>query len=166
MMDLKRILRHMLATHWQIKRAFPEKTLDAIAQAIRASETAHVGEIRFTVEYALSGTPLYQGQTARERAIDVFSQLRMWDTDHRNGVLIYLMMADRSVEIIADRGVHAKTTAPEWEKICRNMEAAFQLGQYETGAIHGIQAVTHLLTKHFPAQSGHRNQLPDSVAVL
>lgn len=166
MVDFRRTVRHLLTSHWQVRRAFPKKSLDAITQAIRHSESAHDGEIRFAVESGLSGTPLYQGKSARERAIDVFSELRMWDTEHRNGVLIYLLMADRSVEIVADRGVHAKTGTPEWEKICHAMECAFHDGNYETGAIQGIQAVTHLLTKHFPASGARRNELPDEIVVL
>ncbi|MFI4941605.1 MAG: TPM domain-containing protein, partial [Burkholderiales bacterium] len=152
--------------HWQVRRAFPQKTLAAIEQKIKASEAAHGGEIRFAVEGALSGAPLYHGLSTRERAIDVFSSLRMWDTDHRNGVLIYLLLADRSVEIVADRGVHVKTGAAAWEKICREMEAHFREGRYEDGAIGGIRAVTHLLTHHFPANGARRNALPDKVVVL
>lgn len=166
MVNVKRIVRHLLSTHWQVKRAFPQKTLNAIEQEIKASEIAHVGEIRFAVECALAGTPLYLGLSTRERAIDVFSHLRIWDTDHRNGVLIYLLLADRSVEIVADRGVHAETGTPEWEKICRDMETAFRAGDFEAGAIGGIRAVTHLLTRHFPATGARRNELPDKVVVL
>jgi len=166
MIEYRRILRHLLSTHWEVKRAFPQTTLSAIEQEIQASEVAHVGEIRFVVEGALSGAPLFLGLSARARAIDVFSQLRMWDTEYRNGVLIYLLLADRSVEIVADRGVHAKAGAPAWEKICKDMEAAFRSKHFETGVIEGIRAVTHLLTRHFPASGVHRNALPDKVVVL
>jgi uncharacterized membrane protein len=112
-MNIKRIARHLMATHWQVNRAFPRRTLIAIEKSIQASETAHVGEIRFVVEGALDGTPLFKGQSARERAIDVFSQLRIWDTEHNNGVLIYLLLADRDVEIVADRGIHSKVGSLE-----------------------------------------------------
>lgn len=165
-LNLKRIFRHLLSTHQQVKRAFPQIVLTAIEQEIKVSEAAHTGEIRFVLEGALSGSPLYLDQSARERAIDVFSQLRMWDTDHRNGVLIYLLLADHSVEIVADRGVHAKTGAPHWENICRNMEAAFLEGRYEQGVIDGIAAVNHMLKKHFPSNGASRNELPDKVVVL
>jgi len=166
MINVKRIARHLSSTHGQVKRAFPPKTLSAIEQEIKTSESVHVGEIRFVVESALSGEPLYLGLSIRERAIDVFSHLRMWDTDHRNGVLIYLLMADRSVEIVADRGIHVKAGQPEWERICRVMETAFRDGHFEAGAIDGIQAVTHLLTHHFPANGAHRNELSNKVVVL
>ena len=164
--NIKRIVRHLLTTHWQVKRAFPQKALSAIEKEIKASETLHVGEIRFVVESALSGAPLYHGLSTRQRAIDVFSHLRMWDTEHRNGVLIYLLLADRSVEIVADRELHAKTEGLEWEKICAEMESAFRNGQFESGVIGGIRSVTHLLTRHFPATNASRNELPDKVVVL
>jgi uncharacterized membrane protein len=165
-MNIKRILRHLVMTHRHVNRVFPRHTLNAIEQAIKASETAHVGEIRFVVEGALDGAPLFKGQSARERAIDVFSQLRIWDTEHNNGVLIYLLLADRDVEIIADRGIHAKAGSREWDSICRKMETAFKQANFEGGVISGIQAVTQHLTKHFPAAGNHRNQLPDKPVVM
>ena len=165
-MSLKRIGRHLLATHWQVNRAFPRPALIAIEKAIKASEAAHVGEIRFVVEGALHSTPLFNGQSARERAIEVFSQLRVWDTEHNNGVLIYLLLADRDVEIVADRGVHAKVGSQEWEQICRKMETAFKQGNYQGGVISGVQAVTQHLMKHFPASGVGQNELPDKPVVL
>lgn len=166
MINIRRIVRHLFSTHWELRRAFPQKTLGLIEQEIKVSESAHVGEIRFAVECALSGAALYLGQSTRRRAIDVFSHMRMWDTDHRNGVLIYVLLADRSVEIVADRGVHAKAGLPEWEKICHEMETAFHDGHFEAGAIGGIRAVTHVLKQHFPAAGERRNELPDKVVVL
>ena len=165
-MNIKRIATHLLLTHWQVNRAFSSDTLTAIDSAIKASEAAHVGEIRFAVEGALDGTALFRGQSARERAIEVFSQLRIWDTEHNNGVLIYLLLADRDVEIVADRGIHASVGLEEWEKICRTMEAAFKQANYEGGVVSGIQAVTQHLMKHFPASSADQNELPDKPVVL
>ena len=165
-MNIKRITKHLLLTHWQVNRAFPRQTLIAIERAIKASETAHVGEIRFAVEGALHSTPLLKGQSARDRAIEVFSQLRIWDTEHNNGVLIYLLLADRDVEIVADRGIHAKVGSPVWENICRKMETAFKQANYESGVVSGIQAVTQHLTKHFPASGTGQNELPDKPVVL
>jgi len=164
-MDIGRVMRHLLLTHRQVNRAFPRETLIAIEQSIRASETAHVGEIRFVVEGALDGIPLFKGQSARERAVDVFSQLRVWDTEQNNGVLIYLLLADRDVEIVADRGIHAKVGAQEWEKICRGMEAAFVRRDYEQGVASGIEAVTRHLIRHFPADGSGGNELPDAPVV-
>jgi uncharacterized membrane protein len=153
-------------THWQVNRAFSRQALITIEQAIKLSETAHVGEIRFVAEGALDGTPLFKGQSARERAIDVFSQLRIWDTEHNNGVLIYLLLADRDVEIVADRGIHAEVGSREWENICRMMETAFKQANYEGGVVSGIQAVTQHLMKHFPSVRDDRNELPDKPVVL
>lgn len=165
-LNLKRIFRHLLATPGQVKRAFPQATLTAIEQAIRSSETMHVGEIRFAVEAGLCGQALYQDQPARERAIDVFSQLRMWDTEHRNGVLIYLLLADHAVEIIADRGVNAKVGPDEWARICKGVEAAFGEGRFESGIMEGIREVRASLITHFPGGRAGRNELPDKVVVL
>ncbi len=173
-MSLARYLKHLAVTPWRVRRAFPRASLAAIESAIRRSRTQHVGEIRFVVEGALHGARLYHGQTPRARALEVFSALRMWDTEHRNGVLIYLLLADRAVEIVADRGAHVKIGSPEWQAICRSMEAAFKAGRFEEGALAGIDGVTRSLAKHFPggaaaaAASGDRGEgeLPDSPVVL
>ncbi len=165
-MDIKRIATHLLATDRQVNRAFPRSTLTAIEKAIKASENAHDGEIRFAVEGGLDGAPLFKDQTARERAIDVFSQLRIWDTEHNNGVLIYLLLADRQVEIVADRGIHAKCGTDVWAAICSDMEAAFKTANYEGGVVGGIEAVTRQLVNHFPPQARARNELPDQAVVL
>ena len=165
-MNIKRIAKHLRLTHWQVNRAFPPQTLLAIEEAIKASETAHVGEIRFAVEGALHSTPLFKGQSAKKRALDVFSELRVWDTEHNNGLLIYLLLADRAVEIVADRGIHSKVGSREWENICRTMETAFAQEKYEWGVVCGVQAVTRHLMKHFPASGAGRNELPDTPAVL
>jgi uncharacterized membrane protein YgcG len=165
-MNRKRIARHLMMTHWRVNRVFPGDTLNAIDRAIKASEAGHVGQIRFAVEGALDIVPLFKGQSTRERAIDVFSHLRIWDTEHNNGVLIYLLLADRAVEIVADRGIHTKVGSQEWEKICREMEIAFQQEDYEEGVVRGIQAVSQHLVRHFPPGGDDRNELPDKPVVL
>ena len=165
-MSMERIVRHLMATQWRINRAFPSDTLIAIDRAIKASEATHRGEIRFVVEGMLDNTPLLRGQTARERAIDVFSQLRIWDTERNNGVLIYLLLADRDVEIVADRGIDAKVGTEEWERICRKMEVAFRQADYEGGVVGGIQEVTRHLAEHFPPIGDDRNELPDKPVVM
>jgi uncharacterized membrane protein len=118
------------------------------------------------VEGALDGAPLFRDQPARERALDIFSQLRIWDTAHNNGVLIYLLLADRDVEIIADRGIDAKVGAAGWEKICREMETDFRAARFERGAIKGIEAVSRQLAAHFPGRGGGPNELPDAPVVM
>jgi hypothetical protein len=120
-MGIKRIGKHLLAHRWQARRLFPPAVLAAIEQAIKAGEATHSGQIRFAVEGALDGAPLLRNQSARARALDIFSQLRIWDTAHNNGVLIYLLLADHNVEIIADRGIDAKVGDAGWAKICADM---------------------------------------------
>ena len=162
-MNLKRIARHLFTFPGQAARAFPPPTMAAIEKAIREQETRHAGEIRFAVEAALDLGPLLRGQAPRERALEVFSQLRVWDTEHNNGVLIYLLLADRDVEIVADRGIHAKTGA-QWDEICRAMEAELRQGNYEKAVTDGIRAVARHLARHFPG--GRVNELPDRPVVL
>jgi uncharacterized membrane protein len=165
-MRLARISRHLLSHRAQVSRLFPAATLRAIEQAIQASEGLHAGEIRFVVEAGLDGGPLFAGQSARQRAIELFSQLRVWDTEARGGLLIYVLLADRAVEIVADRGIDARVGLPVWRSICRAMEAAFRHGQFAGGVMGGVQAVTRLLVEHFPAPAGRRNELPDTPVVL
>jgi len=165
-MNIKRIVNHLLTTRRQVKRAFPRSSLIMIEEAIKASEITHVGEIRFAVEGALDGMPLFKGQSARERAIDLFSQLRVWDTRHNNGLLIYLLLADRAVEIVADRGIHEKVSSQDWNKICQQIEMAFRQSNYESGVVSGVQAVTQHLVQHFPAGGHSGNELPDKPVVL
>ena len=155
-----------MVTRLTVKRAFPRDALVAIEEAIKGSEIGHRGEIRFVVEGALHIEPLLRGQTARDRAIDVFSHLRIWDTERNNGILIYLLLADRGVEIVADRGIHEKVGRREWERICRTMEAAFRQSDYEGGVVAGIREVTRHLAEHFPPIDDDRNELPDKPVVL
>ncbi len=165
-MDIKRIVRHLLTTDAQVRRAFPRITLDKIEHAIQASESSHVGEIRFAVEGALDGAPLFKGQSARDRALDLFAQLRVWDTRHNTGVLIYLLLAERAVEIVADRGINARVDGHEWSAVCKQMEAAFRQSDFEGGVLNGVRAVTQHLVRHFPAVGHDGNELPDRPVVL
>jgi uncharacterized membrane protein len=165
-MGIKRIGKHLLEHHWRVRKVFPKHVLASIERAITASEATHFGQIRFAVEGALDGAPLLRNQSARDRALDVFSHLRIWDTAHNNGVLIYLLLADRDVEILADRGIDALVGAEEWEKICRVMESEFGKGNFEAGVLKGIEAVTRHLARHFPKHGVGRNELPDAPVVM
>jgi len=165
-MGIGRIAKHLVEHHWRARGVFTPKVLAAIEAATRAGEATHSGQVRFVVEGALEGRPLFQGQGARERAIDIFSHLRIWDTEHNNGVLIYLLLADRNVEIIADRGIDAKVGPAGWEAICRAMEEHFRAGNFETGVTKGIEAVSRELAKYFPPAGAHPNELPDSPVVM
>lgn len=165
-MGIARIGKHLLANRSRVNRAFPKASLDAIEQAIKASETTHAGQIRFVVEGALDGRPLFRDQSARERALDLFSRLRIWDTAHNSGVLIYVLLADRNVEIVADRGIDAAVGHAVWQQICAAMEIEFGKNHFEQGVIAGIQAVTRHLVTHFPKSRAGRNELPDTPLVL
>jgi uncharacterized membrane protein len=165
-MSIKRIGKHLLEHHWRVRRVFPPAVLARIEQAIKTGEATHAGQVRFVVEGALDGVPLFRNQPARERALDVFSHLRIWDTAHNNGVLIYLLLADHDVEIVADRGIDARVGHEGWEKICHAMEADFGAGRFEAGVIKGIEAVSRLLAAHFPPAGHPRNELPDKPVVM
>ena len=165
-MGIRRIGKHLLEHRWRVRRNFPPEVLAAIERAIKAGEATHSGQVRFVVEGALDGKPLFRDQPARERALDIFSHLRIWDTAHNNGVLIYLLLADRDVEIIADRGIDAKVGSAGWEKICKAMETDFKAGNFAGGVIRGIEAVSRQLAAHFPAHRGDRNELPDAPVVM
>ena len=165
-MNIKRIVKHLFATDCQLKRAFPRSALKAIERAITTSETEHTGEIRFAIEGALDGVPLFKGQSSRARALDVFSKMRVWDTQHNTGLLIYLLLADRTVEIVADRGIHEKVGSEAWEKICTQMETEFKQSNFEGGVIAGVQAVTKHLKAHFPVNESDRNELPNKPVIL
>src|SRR5580704_19536084 len=165
-MGIKRIGKHLLAHHWQARRIFPPAVLANIEQAIKASEATHAGQIRFVVEGALDGAPLLRNQSARGRALDVFSHLRIWDTMHNNGVLIYLLLADRDVEILADRGIDAKVGSAGWDKICKAMEADFKTANFAGGVIKGIQAVSRELATYYPRHGANLNELPDAPVVM
>ncbi len=161
-----RILRHLLTPPWRVRVILPRRSLRAIETAIRDSEAHHRGQILFAVEASLDFVHLLRNVSARQRAVEVFSQLRVWDTEHNNGVLIYLLLADRTVEIVADRGVHTRVGVESWEQICREMESFFQRNRFEDGVIAGIKAVTRHLAHHYPGEGSTPNELPDTAVVL
>jgi uncharacterized membrane protein len=165
-MNVSRILKHLFAPHWVVNRAFPRRALASIEAAIGASEKNHDGELRFAVEAGLHPLPLWHGQTTRHRAHEVFSALHVWDTAHNSGVLIYVQLVDRRIEIVADRGISAKVAQAEWDAICRRMEGAFRAGRFEAGAVTAIAEITVLLARHFPPLGNKPNELPDRPVVL
>ena len=119
----------------------------------------------FAIEAALDTASLFRRQTAKQRALEVFSELRVWDTEHNNGVLIYVLMADRDVEILADRGIHVRAGKQAWSEICREMETFFGREQYLAGSLAGIRAVAQHLSKYFGSPGSRRNELPDEPSV-
>jgi uncharacterized membrane protein YgcG len=163
-MSFARTLRHFLTTRWSVSRAFPKSALDAIERAIAASEQKHGGEIRFAVEGELITAALWRDLAPRERAVQVFGELGVWDTESNNGVLIYVLLADRDVEIVADRGYAGKVSDAEWTAVCSNIEKKFREGEFELGAVEGIHAIGSLIARHYPVTD--RNELPNRPALL
>jgi len=166
MIDLARIFRHLFFPPWLARLRFPGPTLDAIERAVHAAESLHTGEIRFAVEASLTLPALLKGTSARGRAAQVFSLLRVWDTEENSGALIYLLLADRDVEIVVDRGLAAKVQPQEWQHICKAMEESFRGGMLEAGSIEGIRAVGELLARHFPSEGKPTNELPNRPTIL
>jgi uncharacterized membrane protein len=165
-MSARRMFRHLCATRAGTRRRFTDAVDASIESAIRGAETRTSGEIRFVIETALDIAELWTGVTPRERATQVFSQLRVWDTELRNGVLIYVLAADRNVEIVADRGAAGCVAAVDWEAACRLMEAHFRSGRFAEGALAGVVAVGGLLERHFPVRAVERNELPNQPTLL
>lgn len=167
MVNLKRWLKHMFMPPWRWRLAFPANVLQDIATAITESEQGHNGELRFAIENALLPSWVWRGLSARQRATDVFASLRVWDTEENSGVLIYVLLADREVHILADRGINKRVTQAEWDAIAGLMQQHFGAGQFQAGALAGITAITTLLVKYFPATHKKKvNQLPDQPVII
>lgn len=163
---IKRLLRHTLTPPWRVRQVFPARVMHAITTAIHQCETHHRGEIRFAVEASLDVPALLRKQTARERAIAAFAQLGVWDTEHNNGVLIYVLLADHDVEIIADRGINRHVGREAWETICREMELDLRQQRFQEAILHGVSAISAHLAHHYPGQGEKINELPDQPVIL
>ena len=163
-----RFLRHLATDHGSVRRAFPRAALSRIEALIGEGEKRHRGQVRFAVEPALPLARVLAGITPRERAIEVFSLLRIWDTEENCGVLVYLLLADRDVEIVADRGIHRRVGDEAWRAVCRKMETAFRAGRYEEGVAAGLAQINALLAEHYPEGGGGPggNELPDRPVIL
>ena len=165
-MNLRRLLKHLMIPDWLARRGFSARDLAAVTAAIGDSERRHRGELRFVIEGALPVDTLLQQLSARERAIDLFSTLRVWDTADNSGILIYVQLVDHRVEILADRGINARVAQSEWDAICREMETAFRSKQWRSGAVQAIERAGDLLAQHFPAGEHNPNELSDSPLVI
>ena len=165
-MNWKRTLNHLFLTHNKLRKAFPEETLERIEKAIAIGEKTHSGQLRFAVEHALHFSLLSKGLTPRERALELFAQLGVWDTEHNNGVLLYLLLADRAMEIVADRGICQAVPPEQWQDICRDAGQLFAEGDFEQGVLHAVELISGKLAFHFPARGEKQNELPDSTVVI
>jgi uncharacterized membrane protein YgcG len=165
-MKLGRLIRHLFTTRWSTRRDFPQPVLDAIEQAIGECESRHGGEIRFIVETAFDLPELWHDLAPRTRALQLFGQYGVWDTAHNNGVLIYVLMADHDVEIVADRGIAQHISQAEWQAVCRQMESHFRARRFKDGATVGVLGVGALLGRHFPGTHPSDNELPNQPVLL
>ncbi len=161
-----RVFKHLFSSPWRVRTAFPRSTLDAIEAAIKASETRHGGELRFAIETTLPPLDVLRGMSSRHRAIEVFSQMRVWDTEENSGVLIYVLLAEHGLEIVVDRGLTRRVEQREWDAIALAMQAAYAKRQFVEGSVAGIEAITRLLELHFPPGVSNPNELPDRPTIL
>jgi uncharacterized membrane protein len=165
-MKLSRMLKHLLLPAWYVRRVFARDDPIAIGAAIAACEQTHRGELRFVVEGPLPLASLWRDKSSRQRAVELFASQRVWDTEENSGILIYVQLVDRRVEILADRGIAARVAQTEWDAICRAMEASFRRGEWRQGALQAVARAGELLAQHFPAGTVNPNELPDQPLVL
>ncbi|MES2183319.1 MAG: TPM domain-containing protein [Pseudomonadota bacterium] len=165
--SLARIVRHRWYDESDTHRAIPPALVERLMQRVAASERRHTGEIRICVEAGLPTSYLWRGATARNRALTLFGKLRVWDTEHNNGVLIYLLLADHAIEIVADRGLNLHVDSAQWQHLVAHMGDAFGAGRYEDGLTQALEEVSALLVDTFPVPPGtedqpRTNELPDA----
>ena len=165
-MRLTRVLQHLQRPAWWYRRLFGAGTLWAIEVAIRHAESSHRGELRFVAEGMLPWRCLWHDTSPRERAAQLFAQLHVWDTEDNAGILIYVQLADRRVEILADRGIAARVPQAEWDALCRRMEDLFSREEWRKGAVAGVEGAAELIARHFPAIGPNPNELPDAPLLL
>ena len=165
-MKLSRLLSHLLLPDWWRRRVFAGADLAAIGAAVTAGEKLHRGELRFVAEASLAPSALRRDLSPRDRAAELFAQLGVWDTAENSGILIYVQLVDRKVEILADRGIAADVAQAEWDAICREMETSFRHGQWRDGALRAVTRAGTLLAQHFPVGANNPDELPDQPLLL
>lgn len=166
MVNIKRWLIHAFMPPWRWKLAFPASVLKDIEKAIKQSERQHSGELRFAIENALAPGSVWRGISARQRATEVFSNLRVWDTEENSGVLIYLLLADKEVHIVADRGIARRVPQAEWNAVAQAMQKEFRLGDFHRGSLEGIERITTMLAGHFPPGPHNPNELSNRPVII
>jgi uncharacterized membrane protein len=164
---LQRIFRHRWLDESDTRRAIPADVAQRLAERVAASERRHSGEVRIYVEAGLPFSYLWRDASARERALAMFGKLGVWDTEQNNGVLVYLLLAEHAIEIVADRGLNRHVPAPQWQEIVARMGEALRQGRYEEGLAQAVDEVTALLVRHFPVAAGvpNPNELPDEPVI-
>jgi uncharacterized membrane protein len=166
MVAIKRWFSHIFMPPWRWRLAFPKAVLKDIENAVKQSERLHCGEIRFAIENALSPNWVWRGMSARQRATQVFSNLRVWDTEENSGVLLYVLLADREVHIVADRGIAKRVTQAEWDVVTQAMQEAFRLGDFRSGSLKGIEHITTILATHYPPGAVNPNELSNKPVIV
>ncbi|WP_313206765.1 TPM domain-containing protein [Stenotrophomonas sp.] len=162
---IRRLVRHVVAP--SVRRAFPPDTLQAITEAIAAGEARHGGQVMFAVEADLPLHALWRGVTPRQAAEQAFAQLRTWDTHHNNGVLIYLLLADHAIEIVADRGLHGRVSPAQWQRVCTHLREGLRGANPVEALRSAIDEVSALVEGHFPAATRSDDDgLPDTPQIL
>ena len=165
---LARLWRHRWNDEAQVRKALPPELLARLTARVGASERRHSGEIRICVEAGLPASYIWRDASARERAIAMFAKLRVWDTERNNGVLIYLLLSEHAIEIVADRGLNARVSQQAWAAMAQRMGAAFKEGRFEDGLTQALEEVSAVLVEHFPLgeSESDRNELPDAPVVI
>jgi uncharacterized membrane protein len=163
---MNRILTHLTTTGRALRRTFPPESLAAITEATRTAELSHSGEVCVAIESSLDVWQLYRGLTSRQRAIEVFSELRVWDTERNTGVLIYVLLAEHALEIVADRGIAERVPAVSWETLCTDLQTSFRDGDFRDGSIDVIGRISALLAEHLDADDENGNELADTPSLL
>jgi uncharacterized membrane protein len=160
---LKRILKHRWLDESDTQRAIPPELVERLARRVAASEKRHSGEIRIFVEAGLPTSYLWRDAAPRERALAMFAKLGVWDTERNNGVLIYLLLAEHAIEIVADRGIARHVSPDDWQEVVAHMSETFRAGHFEQGLTQALGEVSALLVRHFPAEGSEANpnELPD-----
>jgi uncharacterized membrane protein len=180
MQSLHTLLRHRWRDESVARRTLPPEAMERLKQRVAASERRHTGQIRIAVEAGLppsylwrhirKGVPLRQ--IVRERAVMLFGKLRVWDTERNNGVLIYLLLADQAIELVADRGLNPFVSSAEWQAMVARMRQAFQAGRFEDGLTQALEEVSSVLVAHFPrddresSSDARANELPDAPVLI
>jgi uncharacterized membrane protein len=167
MARLQRLLTNLFGQWFAMRRRFPEPLLREMTAAIAAGERTHRGELRFAVESRLSPWMVLDGIDAATRARQLFAQLQVWDTAHNTGVLYYVLLAEKRIEIVADRGIASCVAQVEWDAICARMRDSYAAGRWHEGSLAGIAAAHALLQRHFPSDgTDNRDELPDRPVLL
>jgi len=162
----KRFFRHVCMSPLIARRAFPRAVLDAVEAAVAAGERTHRGQLRFVVEAELTTPQLWAGLSSRQRALEVFSGMRVWDTGENNGVLVYVQLADHKVEIIADRGIQRHVGDERWRAICREMEHHFKRDDFQQGSVVAVEKISAELAFYFPVEGVQSNEQSDKPVMM